>query len=129
MMHKRVGFIALTAAMAWTPLARAQAPQPNPSAEQAAQGYIGLVLAKTAPDAPLVIQKVFERGPAQAAGLLADDQILAIDGIEVDTLTLEDAVSRLRGPVGTWVTLAILSGEDRFDCEIQRATFAGMPAS
>ena len=128
-MQSRVAFIALVAAMAWTSPAHAEGTPPASFIPCDAQGALGLVIAKAQADAPLVIQEVLDRGPAQAAGLMVDDQILAIDGIEADDLDLETAASRLRGPVGTWVTLAILSGDNRFDLSVQRAAVEGMPAS
>jgi len=44
--------------------------------------------------------------PAARAGIKAGDIILAIDGVEIDTREA-DAVEKLRGPVGSLVTLSI----------------------
>ena len=46
--------------------------------------------------------------PADRAGLLAGDVILSIDGQATQELTLQDVVSRIRGPKGSAVELTIL---------------------
>jgi regulator of sigma E protease len=54
---------------------------------------------------PLPIKAVQDASPAAAAGIVAGDRLLAVDGEPVgDPLTLDD---RLRGRVGTKVTLTI----------------------
>ncbi|MDO8622131.1 MAG: S41 family peptidase, partial [bacterium] len=50
--------------------------------------------------------------PAQAAGLVSGDLILAIDGTPTADLTLEDAVARIRGPKGSSVIMTIRSPEN-----------------
>lgn len=45
--------------------------------------------------------------PAERAGLKAGDKILKINATSTDGLNLEEAVSFIRGPIGTSVTLAI----------------------
>ena len=60
----------------------------------------------------LVIIAPLEDTPAQKAGLLAGDKILKINNEPTDDLTVEEAVSKIRGEVGTKVTLAILRGND-----------------
>jgi carboxyl-terminal processing protease len=47
--------------------------------------------------------------PAEAAGIVAHDRILAIDAVDTDTLSLDEAAARMRGPKGTTVSLLILS--------------------
>jgi carboxyl-terminal processing protease len=52
--------------------------------------------------------------PAAKAGVLAGDFIAKIDGEEVRGLTLNDAVDKMRGPVGTPIKLTILrEGADK----------------
>lgn len=46
--------------------------------------------------------------PAEAAGLLSGDAILAIDKTDTQAMTLSEAVSRIRGDEGTVVVLTIL---------------------
>ncbi len=50
--------------------------------------------------------------PAKAAGLASGDIILKIDGKDTSDLSLSDAVSKIRGPQGTSVTLSILAKAD-----------------
>lgn len=51
--------------------------------------------------------------PAEKAGLLAGDHILRIDGQSTDDMTLEEAVTRIRGNAGTKVTLQIFREEEK----------------
>lgn len=46
--------------------------------------------------------------PAEVAGLKPHDQILEIDGVDTQTLSLDEAAARMRGPQGTQVSLKIL---------------------
>jgi carboxyl-terminal processing protease len=49
--------------------------------------------------------------PAEKAGIKPRDRVLAIDGVKTKNLTLDEAASRMRGKVGTPVTLTVQSGE------------------
>jgi carboxyl-terminal processing protease len=59
-------------------------------------------------DSVLTVVTPMEDTPAAAAGILAGDQILKINGTSTDKLGLQDAVNVLRGEVGQKVTLTIL---------------------
>lgn len=62
--------------------------------------------------------------PAQKAGLLAGDKILAINDETTSGMSIDDAVSKIRGPKGTKVKLTILHSEQdkTNDLEITRNT-------
>lgn len=62
--------------------------------------------------------------PADAAGVLAGDFITAVDGESVLGLTLDDAVSMMRGPVGSEIIITVVrEGEiEPFDVSIIRDT-------
>ncbi len=45
--------------------------------------------------------------PAEAAGIKAGDQVLAIDGKATEKITLSGASTRIRGEIGTTVTLTV----------------------
>ena len=51
-----------------------------------------------------------EGSPAADAGLQPNDQILRIDHIPTDQLTLDEAAERMRGPIGTPVELTVKRG-------------------
>jgi carboxyl-terminal processing protease len=46
--------------------------------------------------------------PAEVAGIAPHDRILSIDGISTETLSLDEAAARMRGPGGTRVLLTVL---------------------
>lgn len=50
--------------------------------------------------------------PAEKAGVRAGDAIIAIDGVNAQTLTLDEAVKKIRGPRESTVTLVIQRGKD-----------------
>jgi carboxyl-terminal processing protease len=59
--------------------------------------------------------------PAEKAGLQPRDVILEIDGESAQNLSVTEAVTKIRGPVGTSVSLKLLRGEgEQVDVEITR---------
>ncbi|WP_084620458.1 S41 family peptidase [Devosia chinhatensis] len=46
--------------------------------------------------------------PAARAGILANDLIVQIDGQQVQGMTQDEAVDKMRGPVGTQVTITVI---------------------
>ncbi len=67
-----------------------------------------------------------EGQPAEAAGIKADDIVLAVDGESIEGFGIYESISLIRGPKDTTVVLTILRpGEpDTFDVEIVRARVA-----
>ncbi len=81
---------------------------------------IGVLLAPSAP--PGTILFPLEGSPAEKAGLLPGDRILAADGVELAGLPQEEQTSRIKGPAGTWVRLKILrKGRPPFEVRVLRA--------
>lgn len=71
----------------------------------------------------LVVVSPLERSPAQQAGLVAADHIVAIDGVSTDGMPVDDAVGHIRGQRGTQVVLTIArEGEEQRDVSITRGT-------
>lgn len=58
-------------------------------------------------DGKLMVIAPIEDTPAEKAGLLADDEILSIDGNSTKGITVDKAADQIRGPEGTQVTLVI----------------------
>jgi carboxyl-terminal processing protease len=71
----------------------------------------------------VIIVRPFQGGPADLAGLLPGDLVLEVDGTDTRDLSLEQAVSLIRGPSGTSVRLVIQREgvEQPFEAEIVRA--------
>jgi carboxyl-terminal processing protease len=74
------------------------------------------------PTCRFVVMSPLADSPAEKAGILAGDVVLAVDGEPVDGSTMEDQISRIRGEAGTDVTLTIQRGDaEPFDVTITRA--------
>ena len=69
----------------------------------------------------LVVVAPLPDSPAEAAGLLAGDIVLAIDGVSVNGTNLSDEVAKVRGEAGTKVTLTLQRTGRTFDETITRA--------
>ncbi|MFZ4579493.1 MAG: S41 family peptidase [Myxococcota bacterium] len=68
-------------------------------------GGLGIVI--LAVDGVLTVQSVIPGSPAERAGLMQGDQIEQIDGEDTVNMTVDDAVDRLRGEVGTAARLVV----------------------
>lgn len=68
------------------------------------------------------ITGIIKNTPAEEAGLMADDFITKVDGVDVFDMELSDAVSLVKGAEGTYVTLTIIrkSTNETFDVDVQR---------
>lgn len=51
--------------------------------------------------------------PAEAAGIKPRDSILEIDGVDTKTITLDEAAAKMRGTIGTKVSLRLQSSQDK----------------
>jgi carboxyl-terminal processing protease len=71
---------------------------------------------------PMIVAPI-EGSPAEAAGILPGDVILRIDGEPTEGLSIDEVISRIKGPRGTSVTLQIRhAGEETpIDITITRA--------
>lgn len=60
----------------------------------------------------LTVVSPLAASPAERAGLEPGDVILAIDGEDTSSLSLDEAVAKIRGPKGTLVLLTIISEDE-----------------
>jgi carboxyl-terminal processing protease len=83
----------------------------------------GLGIEVTMEDGILKVISPMDGTPAAKAGILANDKIVALDGEQVQGITLNDAVDKMRGTIGTPITLTIeREGVDKpFDIKVVRA--------
>lgn len=68
---------------------------------------VGLQIALDGETGMLTVISPISGSPAEVAGLQPLDRIVKIDGVETAQMTLEEAANRMRGPVGTLVTLTV----------------------
>ena len=65
---------------------------------------------------------VYEKGPADKAGLIVDDVIIKVDGQDVKGLFGDNLSDLIRGKEGTDVKLTIKRGEEELDFTVTRGT-------
>lgn len=58
-------------------------------------------------DGKLMVIAPIESSPAEKAGLMADDEILEINGVSTKGITIDKAADKIRGEEGTTVTLLV----------------------
>jgi carboxyl-terminal processing protease len=83
----------------------------------------GLGIEVTMEEGILKVIAPMDGTPAARAGVLSNDQIIALDGESVIGLSLSDAVDQMRGAIGTPITLTLQREgvEEPIDVEIVRA--------
>jgi carboxyl-terminal processing protease len=70
------------------------------------------------------VVEVPEGGPAERAGLRADDRILSIDGKPVAGRTSEAVQASLSGDVGSVAAIEVLRDGQRLTLSIERVPYA-----
>jgi carboxyl-terminal processing protease len=97
-------------------------PEVNKAVMEALNGtYQGIGAELGIRDGQLIIVAPLEGSPARAAGVMAGDKILEIEGGSTVGISLTEAVSRIRGEAGTVSTLRLQRGdEEPFVVRIQR---------
>jgi carboxyl-terminal processing protease len=72
---------------------------------EGAYGGVGIVI--TLKDGVLTVVSPMEDSPAFKAGVLAGDKIVKIEGRSTEKMTTADAAKKLRGEIGTDVTISV----------------------
>jgi carboxyl-terminal processing protease len=82
----------------------------------------GLGIEVTMEDGLVKVMSPIDDTPASRAGLKSGDKVSHLDGEPVRGLTLQQAVEKMRGPVGSSLKLTILrTGQKPFDVTLTRA--------
>ncbi|HNB28890.1 MAG TPA: S41 family peptidase, partial [Alphaproteobacteria bacterium] len=85
----------------------------------------GLGIEVTMEDGLVKVVTPMDGTPAAEAGLQPGDLISALDGVPIVGLSLNDAVEKMRGEVGTSIKLTVIRGtQDPFDVTLKRAVIA-----
>ncbi|MDQ5807644.1 MAG: PDZ domain-containing protein, partial [Actinomycetota bacterium] len=83
--------------------------------------FSGIGVTVTQVEEGLRIGQVYEKSPAEKAGLRVGDVITAADGESLAGKQEEAATGRVKGPKGTVVTLTIKRGKRTFEERVERA--------
>ena len=84
-------------------------------------GGVGIVMSFQEKN-KVMVSSVLEESPAQSAGILAGDQIMAVDGVSVTDYQPEETAAHIRGKEGTEVVLTIhREGAEDKDYSITRS--------
>lgn len=68
----------------------------------------------------MLIMAVTEGGGAQEAGILAGDEIVAVEGVRCTEENKTELSDQIAGDAGTFVNLTIRRGEDELNFNIER---------
>ena len=84
--------------------------------------FTGVGIQITRRDGQLMVVTPLEGTPAQQAGVKAGDVIVAVDGANTASWTLDRAVREITGPEGSVVTLTVerVGSQDPLDIEVRR---------
>ncbi len=83
---------------------------------------VGIKLEANPKTKQLIVAEAIDNSPASKAGIKAGDTIVAIDGKSTQNMTLEGAISLIRGEIGKSITLKIArGGKLPFDIPLTRA--------
>jgi carboxyl-terminal processing protease len=83
---------------------------------------VGIKLEANPRTQQLVVAEAIDNSPAAKAGIKSGDIIVAIDGKSTKNMTLEGAISLIRGEIGKSITLKIARGsKSPFDIALTRA--------
>jgi carboxyl-terminal processing protease len=75
-------------------------------------GSIGIEISRRVPESgPIVVASPLGNSPAERAGILPGDAIDTIDGVDITSLTMDQAVLRFRGKPGIVIDISLLRGD------------------
>jgi carboxyl-terminal processing protease len=86
----------------------------------------GLGIEVTMEEGTIKVISPIDDTPAARAGILANDFIIELDGVSIQGLSLDEAVEKMRGPIGTDITVTVArEGVDKpLEFTLTRATIA-----
>lgn len=90
-------------------------------AETISGSFAGVGMEIDVKDGVLTVITPLKGTPAEAAGILAGDKIILINGTSTEGLSTEKAVSQIRGPVGTTVSFLLVRDGKQIKIEVTRA--------
>ncbi len=84
-------------------------------------GGVGMAIGLNEKSGKFTIVKVIPGSSAAKADVAAGDTISAVDGVEVDGLSINDLVAKVRGKLGSTVKVTTLRGDKKLELTLVRA--------
>ena len=92
--------------------------------------YGGIGIEVTSEDGAVKVISPMDDSPAVRAGIKAGDKLIAVDGVSILGLPLDEAVKKMRGPVGTSIDVTVArEGQDPFVAKVMRETIVLRPVT
>lgn len=83
--------------------------------------YVGIGVTITVrEDGYIEVMKVNEGGPAEEAGILPGDLIVAVEGQDVSAMVLDDVKNMIRGAAGSKVRITVRTGDAERELQVTR---------
>ena len=82
--------------------------------------YTGIGIEVDEIDGKVLVITPIAGSPAARSGIRSGDEIVAVDGIALDTANLQETIARLRGHAGSRVEVTVLRDDDVIDHEMRR---------
>ena len=90
--------------------------------QQKKNAYVGIGVTIANTESGYAIQKVAEGGPAEEAGMLAGDVIVAVDGTNVVGMPIEEGKVLVQGKEGTTVQITVDRAGEQITFTVERRT-------
>ena len=81
---------------------------------------VGMAISVSQDGQGLDITQVEDEGPAQKAGVLAGDRLVAVDGTDIRGMALSEAGQLLKGEEGTSVALTVVRDQQTLELSVER---------
>lgn len=81
---------------------------------------VGITVKATEDETAYDVMEVTKGGPAEEAGVLAGDRIIAVDGASIAEIGTGEATNRIRGEAGTTVILTLERGGQTLSLTVER---------
>ena len=88
--------------------------------EQTSGEYYGVGVSIDSNDGRILILQPLEGSPAEDAGLLPGDEIVAVDGVRIEEAGEDALLGKIKGRRGTVVVLTVQRGEEELDFPVRR---------
>jgi len=93
--------------------------------EEPSVELVGIGAALTADGDALRVNRVFAGSGAEAAGIVAGDRMIAVDGLPVGPLGIDGAIAKIRGVAGTTVAITLRRGDQSIELVVERRKIRG----